>query len=93
MGELDRCHARDIKNAILAENPHTLMRVQNGRLILKSNNLTTKQRELALEFKQELVSYLKTPPSQIGICSRCEWEIDWICTDYGTWVCSCYYVH
>ena len=86
---LDRYHARIIKNAILAENPHTCMRVENDRLILKADNLTTKQRELATEWRDELVAYLKTPPSDRGRCVR-DHDIEWICNKYGDWVCSCY---
>lgn len=90
MSEFDRYHARSIKNAILAENPHTFIRIEKGNLILKSDNLTPKQRELVINFKDELITLLKTPPAGVAPCNNCKKPIEWICNKYGDWVCSCY---
>lgn len=90
MANLDRYHARSIKNAILSENPRTFLRVDHDRLILKADNITEKQRELVNQFKDELVWYLKTPPASVAQCNNCKRPIEWICNKYGDWVCSCY---
>lgn len=87
---LDRYHARAIKSAILAENNNTFFRVDKGRLILKGD-LTARQRELATNFRDELVAYLTTPPDQAGQCRNCKQPIEWVCNKYGDWVCSCYH--
>lgn len=87
----DRGRIRSIKNEILAENPHTQLRTENGKLIVRlphGDNLTDKQRDLAATHKQELVEYLSTPPAA-GQCIGGH-DTEWIITKYGDWVCSCY---
>ena len=90
MADLDRYHARMIKNMIMAENVNTVIRVERDKLIVKGD-LTAKQRELATNHKEELMAYLKTPPSDKGVCGNCHQEREWICNKHGDWVCSCYH--
>jgi hypothetical protein len=81
---------RSIKNEILAENPFTQIRVEKGRLIVRApqGKLTKLQRELATDFKDDLIEYLTTPPAT-GECIGGH-ASEWILTKYGDWVCSCY---
>jgi|SRR5271157_5810679 len=80
---------RAIKCELLAQNIQTTMRVERGQLVLKGK-LTDSQRELAKAHKEELVWYLTTPPEQRGTCGQCKRPIEWMCTEYGDWLCSCY---
>ena len=89
--QFDREHARAIKNTISAINPFTRYRVEDDKLIASAlPSLTDEQRILLSEHKEEIITLLMTPPSESGQCIRGH-EINWQCTQYGDWVCGCYF--
>jgi hypothetical protein len=86
----DRDAICSIKNLIIGENEWTQIRVERGRLIVRApqGKLTELQRELATDFKDDLIAYLTTPPAP-GECIGGH-PTEWILTKHGDWVCSCY---
>lgn len=86
------------------DNLYATFRVEYGKLIIRCEHgsLTKEQESIANKYKEEIIEYLITPPPS-GICTRHITmdmygkfsqeiaPIEWTCTQYGVWVCMCYF--
>lgn len=67
--------------------------VKNGLIHLKVlGRITEEQRTIIRENRADLYAYLTTPPSIVGICRRGH-LIKWQISEFGVWLCSCYWEH
>ena len=76
---------------ISSYNAYTRYEVRDDKLYVTSScGLLPEQRDLVVASRDELVVYLTTPPDVTGMC-RHGHQIAWRCTEYGVWVCACYF--
>src|SRR5205807_2307581 len=87
----NREKGKDILNEVSVYNPYTRYRVEGGTLYASApGGLADQQKILLGAWKLDIIAYLTVPPAIQGVCCQGH-AIEWTCTPYGLWVCSCYY--
>jgi hypothetical protein len=68
--------------------PDVTFRTNGETLWVGAVVLTPALAQMLREHKQEIIDYLTMPPS-MGVCGGCGEEIEWECSKFGLWLCSC----
>ena len=90
---MDRNKARKIIAEISSYNPYTTFTAVVGttfKLSTVEGSLAKEQHILALQNHALIAWYISTPPSTKAQC-RNRHAVEWTCTQYGIWMCKCYY--
>src|SRR5690348_16186902 len=87
---VDRDTGRAAHDEISSYDAYTRYEVRDGKLYVSAPaGLLPEQRELIIANRDALILYLTTPPAITGECRRGH-QVEWWCSEYGVWLCTCY---